>query len=176
MALIGVPPVVVGAAIAGSGGGGEEGAPGSDLVPEEVWRGGVAAVLAWLDRGGQVNATYTRPRGSLSGFTLLMMAASLSEGGLIDLLVRRGAEVGQQTACGKTALMIAAHSGGRCAIVEKLLQYGALVGQQDTHGFTALMGASRGGHERVVDTLLRHGAEVDQQDGKGRTALMKAAY
>merc|ERR1712091_313234 len=50
------------AASASSGEGGAEAAPGSEAVPEEVVlaarRGEEAAVLAWLDGGGWVDATF----------------------------------------------------------------------------------------------------------------------
>ena len=50
--------------------------------------------------------------------------------------------MGQQTACGKTALFMAAHSGRGC-IIEKLLCYGASVEKRDMAGVTALMSAVR---------------------------------
>ena len=79
---------------------------------------------------------------ALSGFTLLMTAVSKGDGRLAELLLRRGAEVGQQTACGKTALFMAAHSGRGC-IIEKLLCYGASVEKRDMAGVTALKSAVR---------------------------------
>jgi len=81
----------------------------SDEVVAAAERGDEAAVLAWLDGGGRVDATYER--GDVSGITLLMGAAYDGHERLVDLLLRHGAEVNQKDSDGRTALMDAATMG-----------------------------------------------------------------
>ena len=127
-------------------------------------------MLAWLEGGGRVEATYER--GGVSGLTLLMLAAKNSHERVVELLMQHGAEVDKKDSNGGTALMHAAGQG-RERVVELLLWRGAKVNQQDSNGCTALMAAANG-HEQVVDLLIRHGAEVNLQDSNGGTALMYA--
>ena len=72
-------------------------------------RGDEAAVLAWLDCGGRVDATFGE--GERSGVTVLMLAAGNGREASVELLLRRGAEVNLQTCKGGTALMYAATHG-----------------------------------------------------------------
>jgi len=60
---------------------------------------------------------------------------------LIELLLRRGAEIDKQNGKGGTALMGAAQEGHERA-VELLLQRGAEVNKQNSDGCTALMFAA----------------------------------
>jgi len=155
-------------------GGGSEGLPCSEPVPDEIvaaaGRGDEAAVLAWLDVafGGWVDATFTVHR-----VTMLTVAATEGHERLVHALLQRGADVNHQTSSGSTALMVAARNG-RSRVVDALLQHGADINLQTSDGFTALMHAAATGHEHVVDSLLRQGAEVDLQSSKGVTALMFA--
>ena len=114
----------------------------SDAVPEVVWRGGPAVELEWLDGRGQVNATYTRPRGGVERFHAAHDGCLQGRRKAGRVTAAAGVEVGQQTACGKTALFMAAHSSRGC-IIEKLLCYGASVEKRDMAGVTALMSAVR---------------------------------
>ena len=82
-------------------------------------RGDEAAVLAWLDCGGQVNATFGE--GEMSGVTVLMLAACNGRERVVDLLLQRGAEVNLQDSDGDTALMAAA-SQGHERVVDLLLR------------------------------------------------------
>ena len=63
--------------------------------------GDVAAVTAWLDGGGQVDAM---PSDCGSRSTMLMSASVFGRTALINLLLARGASVDLQDGCGWTAL------------------------------------------------------------------------
>ena len=125
------------AASASSGEGGAEAEPSSGAVPEEVVlaaeRGEEAAVLAWLDGGGRVDATfeYTFGDGTVSGMTLLMVAMADGHEGLAEALLRRGADVSLQNSDGSTALSLAAANGHE-KLVELALRHGAEINQQDS--------------------------------------------
>ena len=138
-----------------------------DTIVAAAERGDEAAVLAWVDGGGQVNAFDS------AGFTLLQVAASNGHERVVDLLLRRGAEINLQDSNGYTALMNAA-GRGRELVVELLLQRGAEINQQSSNGGTALILAAGLGHERVIDLLVQRGAEIDLQSSDGVTALIVA--
>ena len=131
--------------------------------------GDVDTVMAWLDDGGHVNATF--PSDSyVKDIALLMIAASNGDERMIDLLLERGAGINQRDSEGGTALMYAAQKGRERA-TDVLLQRGAEIAlQDDIDGSTALTHAARAGHAQVADILLRHGAEVDQQRRPPRMA------
>ena len=78
----------------------------SDAVIVAAERGEEEAVLAWLEGGGRVDATYER--GGVSGLTVLILAAANGHERVVELLLRRGAEINKQDSDGATALMIAA--------------------------------------------------------------------
>ena len=60
-------------------------------------RGDDAAVLAWLDGGGQADATYAyNNQIGQSELSLLMAAASQGHERVVELLLRRGAEIDMQ--------------------------------------------------------------------------------
>ena len=128
-------------------------------------------MLEWLEGGGRVDATYER--GGTSGLTLLMGAAHYGHERVVEMMLRRGAEISLQNSFGETALMYSAENGHE-RVVELLLQHGAEVSLRNSDGYTALMVAAGNGHERVVDLLMRHGAEINVQDSDGYTALMRA--
>ena len=77
-------------------------------------RGDEAAVLAWLDSGGRVNATCGE--GEMSGVTVLMLAAGNGHERVVELLLQRGAEINKQDSDGWTALMYAADNGHERAV------------------------------------------------------------
>ena len=94
----------------------------SDEVVAAAERGEEEAVLAWLDSGGRVNATYET--GEVNGITLLISAAGHGHERVVELLLRHGAEINKQSSNGGTALMIATNYGHE-RVVELLLRRGA---------------------------------------------------
>ena len=87
-----------------SSGAGSMSCPDAAVLAAE--RGEEEAVLAWLEGGGRVNATYER--GEVSGLTLLIGAARYGHERLVDLLLRHGAAMNQKDNKGWTALTSAA--------------------------------------------------------------------
>ena len=63
-------------------------------VWEAAARGDEAALLAWLDSGGRVNATCGA--GDVGGSTALMLAAHNGQERVVELLLQHGAEVNLQ--------------------------------------------------------------------------------
>ena len=144
----------------------------SDEVIAAVERGDEEAVLAWLEVGGRVNATYEK--GEMSGLTLLLCAAVHGHERVVELLLQHGAEINLQSSDGATALMLAAGQGHE-RVVDLLIRRGVELNLQNSDGGTTLMAAASQGHERVVELLIRRGAELNLQNSKGGTALMYAA-
>ncbi|EOD41873.1 hypothetical protein EMIHUDRAFT_431850 [Emiliania huxleyi CCMP1516] len=124
---------------AASSSGGVESGTGEDAVPEEIAeaarQGEEAALLAWLDGGGRVDANFTL-RGC-ERCTLLMTAARQGHERVVELLLQRGAEVNVVDSLGGTAMMYAAHQG-RERVVKLLLRHGAEINLQDSYGVTTL--------------------------------------
>ena len=86
----------------------------TDQVVTAADRGDEAAVLAWLDSGGRVNAT-CRVAG-VSGVTALMLAAGSGHERVVELLIRRGAEIHLQNSAGTTSLMTAARQDRKSVV------------------------------------------------------------
>ena len=82
-------------------------------VPEEVWRaaerGREATVEAWVDSGGQMDATFLCD--GVDGTTMLMLAAGNGHERLVETFLQRGADLGLCDSRGKTALQYARQAG-----------------------------------------------------------------
>jgi len=79
----------------------------------------------------------------VSGLTLLMGAANQGHEGVVELLLRHGAEIILQSSNGSTALMYAAENG-RERVVDLLIQHGAEVNLKRS------CGAGRGSSRRTA--------------------------
>jgi ankyrin repeat protein len=77
-------------------------------IMEAVINDDEAAVVAWLESGGQVDALWEDPDGSSEGSTLLMQATRVGHEHLVDLLLERKAGIDLQNSLTHTALMYAA--------------------------------------------------------------------
>jgi len=94
---------------------------------------------------------------------------------MVNLLLRKGADMNSRTKHGNTAFMRASIKG-HLDIVRLLLDNdGVDVNYQNNFGSTALMYASEKGHTDVVEFLLQKGATVDCRNKYGYTAFMKAS-
>ena len=139
-----------------------------------------ASLVRWLSRGVDPN-TVDVDGDSLAknkGAPLLFIAARQGHVGLIDALLRSGADVNQEvTSHGATALFIAA-LGGHVAVVDILIAAGADVNKaMATDGCTPLFIAAQKGHLTVVTKLIAAGALVDKaMTTNGNTPLCIAAY
>ena len=109
------------------------------------------------------------------GAPLLLIAARQGHVGLIDELVRCGADVDQAKATGWTSLIIAAQNG-HLAVVTMLIAAGALVDKATTEGATPLYVAAQNGHLTMVTKLIAAGADVNKAETiDGCTPLWMAA-
>ena len=133
-------------------------------LPGEVFdaacKGDEAAVEAWLDGGGHVDARMLEEDGA--GGTLLLASACNGSLRMVELLLSRGASPDIQNALGCTALMGAAFEGD-VAVVRRLLQSGAASDLQNNNGNTVLTIARQRHHTEIVALLGEFG--VNTEDG-----------
>ena len=115
---------------------------------------------------------YCRPE------TALHRAAENGQLGLVQLLIREGADVNAEGDHQGTPLHLAAEAGCE-EVVEVLLSGGADLKRRDWTGRSPLHYAARSGHLGVVETLVERGADIDAR-GQGQwaefTPLHEAAY
>jgi hypothetical protein len=110
----------------------------------------------------------------VSGQTPLHWAARLGNKGVVELLLRNGANKDAKAADGDTPLHRAAE-GGHEGVVQLLLSSGADKDAKTSSDHTPLHLAAEGGHEGVVDLLLGKGANKDAKAADGDTPLHLAA-
>lgn len=103
----------------------------------------------------------------------LFDAANLREIGILNLLLKSGAQVDAVDSYGETLLSTFGFFDPR--IERILLEAGANPNATNCLGQTPLMGASGYGFEESVRVLIEHHADVNLKDHRGRTALMWAA-
>uniref|UniRef100_A0A7S0WJH8 Uncharacterized protein n=1 Tax=Pyramimonas obovata TaxID=1411642 RepID=A0A7S0WJH8_9CHLO len=118
------------------------------------------------------------------GISALMLAAMHGEPTIAEALLRRGAEVNQETPeTGWTALLLAAESAEPqyeeetphlVEVFEMLLFDGAEVNHSDSSGCTALMKVAEKGSVEIAQLLLENGADPLLVNGEGQTALQIA--
>ncbi|KAH0491236.1 hypothetical protein TgHK011_002674 [Trichoderma gracile] len=104
----------------------------------------------------------------------LALAATKGYTRLVELLLRRGANIEWKDSDGRTPLALAALFG-HSTVAEILLSKGAEIDSRDLEGRTPLTLAAMGGKESVVELLLSQGADLDVKDSRRRTPLMLAA-
>ena len=91
----------------------------------------------------------------------------------VEEFIKAGADVNQETRCGRTVLTLAAEKGfDRC--VDILTKGGADVNKQNRTGYTALMWACQRCDVECVGKLVEAGADVNIEDNNGYTALARA--
>jgi ankyrin repeat protein len=128
-----------------------------------------AAVLAALQKGGDVNAR------APDGATALMWAAYNGDLELVERLIEAGADVNAKNDFGAFALSEAAIAGA-APIIKALLDAGADANAANPEGETALMAAARTGNVDAARWLLAAGANVNAiEQWGGQSALMWAA-
>ncbi len=103
----------------------------------------------------------------------LSRAASLGDIGVVDALLRAGADI-NAVVYGKAALHWAAKRGHR-DVVKLLLDRGAIPHVEDSVGSTPMHLAAYNGHSGVVEELLKHDSMTEIKDAEGYTPLMLAA-
>ncbi|KAI9840700.1 MAG: hypothetical protein M1837_001376 [Sclerophora amabilis] len=109
-----------------------------------------------------------------SGWTPLMIAASLKEGDeLVDLLLRKEADVNSKNFSGQTALHFCA-SKNNLDIARKLVQHKASARVKDKRGQLALHRAAAIGSVPMVKLLIDNRSPLNATDISGLTALHHA--
>ena len=74
-------------------------------------KGREATVLAWLEGGGSVNATFTYEDGDVEAMTMLHFACENDQPSIVSLLIKRGANANAQNSDGISPLMTSAFHG-----------------------------------------------------------------
>ena len=143
-------------------------APSLKVLPESL--GGsltahrLTPMLAWLDLGGDVNATDAKGR------TLLHFASATGLEDAVCELMRRGADVNARQQRGNTPLTFATMNSHR-AVLRLLLMARANANLADDKGLTPLMWAARRGSTTMVKLLLEGGAQTALRDSTGLTVM-----
>ncbi|KAL9046858.1 MAG: hypothetical protein Q9214_000422 [Letrouitia sp. 1 TL-2023] len=109
-----------------------------------------------------------------SGWTPLMIASSLREGDdLVDLLLKKDADVNMKTHNGQTALHFCA-SKNNLDVARKLIAQKASARVKDKRGQLPLHRAAAGGSVPMVHLLLENKSPLNATDIAGYTALHHA--
>lgn len=136
-------------------------------------QGGHFPVVTVLLEFGASAASRIPPNGPNGISALVRTAARKEHVGILQALVKYGADVESADTGGSTALQHAAMLG-RTASIDFLVESNADVDSADLEGCTALHWAAMEGHGEAIVALLRHGAEIDAPDNAGRTPLHRA--
>lgn len=129
--------------------------------------GNVDQAREWLDEGLDPNF-----EGHLIG-TGLMIGAWEGNIALMELFLRRGADIHRVNRFGETALMLAAWKDRKEAM-QWLLARGAQPNREERQ-WTALHYAAFAGHAERVEELIARGADVNARSTNGSTVVMMAA-
>jgi ankyrin repeat protein len=137
-----------------------------------VFRCDVPAVSKAIDADASLlEERFLRPT-----YTLLHVAADLSDAGLIKEFARRGVDPCEVDADGHAPLRLAARNEPALEALDALLDAGADVNAASKTGITALTAAVRFDEcMPTVARLLERGADPSQAMKDGTTPLMKAA-
>jgi len=125
-----------------------------------------------LDKGADVNIT--DGYGWTPLFHVGWSGGSFKRPQVLDLLVRRGADLNAKDLFGRTILHLYTESGNSDA-VGLLVNLGADVNSQDSAGATPLLYAARAGRGELVRFLLEQGANPAAKDKNGDTPLTAAS-
>ena len=158
---------------------------GTDEAAKEMSRRGHLALLQYIRKK---ESKYTIKQLSKitnidfqdhSGTCALHIAIGRNNVSLVNMLLRRNADVFVQNKNGTNGLMIAVACGYQ-DLVELLLEYepaktGGLVHETDAQGLTALHYGAREGHVSIIRTLLANDAKAHQKTVRQMTPLHYAS-
>jgi uncharacterized protein len=170
-----------------------------ETLVEAVAAGDAKAVATMLENGMPPDSRH-------DGTTALYTAAVAGDAGLVELLLRAGADANLLSAGpgGEGTPLCAAACWGYVDVVRRLLSHGADPNQPEDEWWTPLRWAAAHGHEQaarelldagadpnlkapigdaarrgslgVVKALLEHGADPEETDSEGHTALELAEW
>lgn len=147
------------------------------LIFSACIRGDLATVKEIIDKScfsNSLDLEEVCEVGEHKGATLLIVAAQMGMGDIVELVLSRGAVCEAIDTKGMTPLMHAAYSG-HGDVVDKLIFAGAIVDKVAICGYTALLLAANRGHTLCVERLLAGGAKRTVRNPSGRTAIIIAA-
>jgi len=116
---------------------------------------------------------YSVPRIVFHDANFLNMAIINEMDEILELLIKKGADINRNGIFGLPPIIIASWFG-RTAALKILLEKGANVNSKSTDGTSALMFASMAGHNDIIDILIDHGADIYYKNGYGFCALIEA--
>ncbi|MGD0566305.1 MAG: ankyrin repeat domain-containing protein [Candidatus Goldiibacteriota bacterium] len=118
-----------------------------------------------LEAGADINC---RDMSSPNKFTALLFASRTGESGIIDELIKKGADVNLADSTGFTPLMGAAWFGKSGALLS-LIKAGAFIDAVNQNGNTAMMEAASMGHVHIVADLIKSGASLTKINYSGKS-------
>ena len=123
------------------------------------------------------NSVTAKENLNLGGDTALILAARTGRTGIVNKLLKQGAEVKTMDACGTSALHLAAwlshsHVVNLLIASPKIdINLRSRATKYDIGGESALIKAARQGNVEIVLSLIRAGADLNIANDKGDTAL-----
>jgi ankyrin repeat protein len=118
-----------------------------------------------IERGVDVNAV------NQSGQSALLLATMFNRVGVVEALVRAGADVSKADNCGNAPLSVAANA----TIATMMIERGADVNAVNKRGESVLWRTALNGCDDVVEALVQAGADVNKADQSGGAPLRVAA-
>ena len=132
-----------------------------------AWEGHSQVVFLLVLNGANIGVR------TCHGKTPLSLAIEADHQATVEILLRYGADVNNETAVGKALFQAAGE--GYSSMISLLLAHGAEIdSQHDKTGRTALAQAIARGKENVVKMSLKHGANTEIRDHEENTALLLA--
>jgi ankyrin repeat protein len=122
-----------------------------------------------IDDGANIDHYYK------SGNTPLVIASAYAYDDVVELLIKRGANLELRVEDNETALLYTSHYMHTGTISEILINNGANLNAKNDSGDTSLIMSCRHGYKKTALLLIEKGADVNLYNKYGETALICAA-